>query len=556
MGREIALSKGRKITAISARLLSCDELEQYDEVIPSEIIDGRTYDHFCYGCYGSIRTIPEGRAWIGNRPSVGVGAPFTNKVYPIIVFESQDDVFAGESFYVKEWKFYIISDTLAISAEPVRVNQNVRQNGIFAKSDFKVFMELWEQSLFDDDQPLLTGDAFEDLIWQKGGILDTTDVRVFEQGTETYIEIDEFGTLAKYIPAIGETDIVLPEGIEAIRNEAFVLNGNDKAQFKSIILPKTLRHIEIGTFMGIVDLEKIEVHPENLRFKAIDGVLFGCRPAYGDDFAIVAEDVKGKFEEDILICYPPAKSDFTEYTLPNNVMKLETGAFMDSILEVITLDFSLADERKFDRRAINNIRDYIFKNCKKLRLLRLINSKKLAFNGTHTFSGCNMDLTVMFDEEETSLTSVGLISVDKKTMYCVNIDGDELIIPDGVKRFKETPDGVIGGTMRITSVVFPDSFTSIKESFFTSNTARMEKLVLGRKTKKLREYTFGYCRRLKYVEARGLEVFQGFEGCTNLEKIVLGPNCCNLPKNVVIEAPAGSQTIENAKNESLEYIET
>ena len=167
-----------------------------------------------------------------------------------------------------------------------------------------------------------------------------------------------------------------------------------------------------------------------------------------------------------------------------------------------------------------------------------------------------MDLTVMFDEEETSLTPVGLISADKKTMYCVNIDGDELIIPDGVKRFKETPGCVTGDTMRITSVVFPDSFTFIKESFFTRSTTCVEKLVLGRKTKKLREYTFGYRKRLKYVEARGLEVFQGFEGCTNLEKIVLGPKCCNLPKNVVIEAPAGSQTIENAKNKGLEYIET
>lgn len=547
MGKIFELSNQQKIEIIETRYLSRTELENYKSLIENYRFVHKdfssnsiyTYNHF-FSLYFHT--------------SSGNSMTFS----PAIIFNAEPKIEACNRICIKDLSFFVLDDNLAIYTDNTNwiSNENIAQ--IYDKSVLKSFLKLWTDYLFDDNDKMptkdeLTTEYLKMLVESEKRGIEFSDFREFEQGSTPYIEIDDYKTLVKYIPAEGEVDIVIPEGIEAIRNEAFSLNREKKAIIRSIHLPRSLKFIEDGTFWDLYDLESITVSPGNSAFQNIDGVLYGKGWECVDWW--IQKDESNSIPE-ALICYPPAKKDIKEFILPEGIKTITCGAFSNCQLEAITIN------AKKDGKAFRiYIYDYAFRNCTKLSTLNLGNTKDIQFKGFHHFDNCNIGLQVNYGKKITFLTTVGLLSKNKKTIYYSIPDSNqEWHIPEGTEKSVDHFTNWNTEKCGIKKIFFPKSFLDISNYAF-NGIESVEEIYLGENTKVIGRNGFLNCRNLKRLEAANAEALDEYSlnACINLETIVLGPNCefdtFGWPDTVVVEAPKGSQTIENAKKKGVIYKE-
>ena len=560
MGTTMFLSDGFKIEILETRFLTAKEFIKYEKIFPNDLPPFRENSSCSLYCWNSFAAFHIPPRYVGSvlaKNTLGKGNGLTFS--PCIVFDTNDDIPIGTTISIKGIDFFVIDNSIAIYADKQKFANLMCKGEIYEKSRLKHLLERWTEFLFNDDaempgktQPEITKFYFE----KPDTVPNITDVREFEQVDTAYIEIDKYNTLVKYIPAVGEIDIVLPEGIEAIRNEAFALTETKKAAIKSIHLPRSLKFIEIATFWDINDLETITVHPENVAFKVIDGALFGCKAMLYDDW--VSHNV-ANLEPEALICYPPAKNDLTDYTLPYNVSVIVEGAFSNCQLENITIDAT--HENKNFHIGVN---DFAFRECNMLKTINFINFKKIILAGFHHFDGCNIGLQANFSKKSAYLIPEGFISKDKKKMrYAIHKD-HIWNVPDGIEKLEDQTNLPLNncwyGLNGIKKVFFPNSFQEVNKEAFMYN-AVVEEVYLGENTRRIGSNAFCSCTALKILEAKGVEVIDQYalNGCNNLEKLILGPNCefetYGWPSTVVIEAPKDSKTIELAKRYGVNYKE-
>lgn len=559
MGRIFEISNGRKIEVLGAKIFSLDEYHLYRTNIPREVQCALSTTNYTNKLLHSFAA------------SVCNEISYRHKINPVIIFSTEDNVMVGERFKLKDYKFCVIGSGLAICLESSRMGVPVEQNIVFAKTIVPFYIDLWFESLIDDDAVILSGETFCNKVKMGEIALPVlVDTREFEQTSNTYIEIDEYGALSKYIPAIGEKEVVIPEGVCAIRNEAFCLNQITKAQFKKITLPKSLKCIEEGTFGGINELEEIKLHPQNVAFALKDGAFYSCKLVKTQMAYILPDKNKSL---DTLLLYPPAKSDVSELHISMESIKIAESAFAECQLEKIVIDATTVAD-KFC--PLIYIEDKTFMNCKKLLELEVLGCEPLRFIGRNIFDGCNPNISVKFDNVITKMIPQGLISLDEKTMWYAQSKNDELIVPDGIKNFgctlqslfiKNTNDmlflGVVAAKRNIAcfkKIVLPESFSVIlKETFCFCK--KLEEIILSSKTKKLKGYTFYACNKLIQVTCLGLEGVAKCDFNTEgyLKKVVLGPNFdfneYIFPKGTIIEAPKKSKTIKTAKKLGWNCIE-
>lgn len=549
MGKLFELSNQQKIEIIETRYLTRTELEGYKALIDTYRFlrsDFGTNSVYTYNHYFCLRYHNSS----GN----------TMLFAPVIVFNAEPKIEAGKKFSIKGASFFALDDNLALYIDEEKWLSIFNIAQIYEKSLLKELLDYWTSRLFDDSDEApsrdeLVSEYSKMLIKSaKSGVV-FTDFRNFEQGDIPYIEIDDYKTLVKYIPAKGDIDIVIPEGVEAIRNEAFFLNHEEKVAIRSIHLPASVRFIEDGTFWDMYDLESITVSPENIAFENIDGAL------YGKGWDNVTEWIKTETNSSpqALICYPPAKKDTKEYVFPAYRRKTVTcGAFSNCQLETITIN---AEKGQY---TSTNISDYAFRGCSKLNKISFGNAKEIFLTGVHHFEGCSLGLNVNFGNKTTLLTPNGLISKNQKTIYYAIPDSNqEWHIPEGVEgSVRHIANWNLGALQRyrLKKIYFPKSFLDINDYAF-NGLESVEEIYLSENTKNVRLNGFLNCRNLKHFEAPNAEALCSYSlnGCPFLETVVLGPNCefdtYGWPDTVVVEAPAGSQTIENAKRKGIKYKE-
>lgn len=557
MKKIFEISNGRKIEVHSAKILSSNEYYSYMRNIPKEVQCALSTTNYTNNVLYSFAASSHNETC------------YPHKLYPVITFTSDDVVMIGERFKLKDYNFIIIGNGLAMCLESNRMDVLV-QSVIFAKTLVPFYVDLWFQSLIGDNAVLLSGKAFHGKL-RTGEIIPPTlnDIREFKQCAETYIEIDEYGTLSKYIPAEGEKEVVVPEGVYAIRNEAFCLNATEKVQFKKITLPKSLRCIEKGAFSGVYELEDIALHHQNIAFEIKDGALYSCGLVKTNNAYILPEKNKSP---NMFLLYPPAKADITNFHVVLDNFYIAESAFMGCQFEEVTIDATpLVDKYNTNKKTSKPcilIKNNTFKNCKKLSRLNFIGSKFMRFQGKNIFDGCNPDIKVKFDDVTTTMTPQGLLSEDKKSMWYAQSNCDELIIPDGVKNFGYLmQDSDLRNDKRniacFRKIVFPKSFSTIP-NLILSSCNLLEEITFSPKTQKFHCSAVTYSKNITKFTALGLKEISykntpyTFKD-TNLKNVVLGPDFCldkfDFPPDTIISAPKNSKTIERAKSLGMNYIE-
>ena len=564
----------KKIEIVETRLLTAEEYVKYKDILIesnkdfSNRISSSMYSYEQWCVFN-----PDGGATCSSPTGKILGAARASAYFaPAIVFKSERKYEPGHVFSKRNCNFLVLDDNLAIYCEKhdvpdihLTINPEV---AIYAKSRLKYLLDKWTECLFDESREMPNRYEVQDWYY---AYLKTersmyASVEALEQKNEPHIEIDAFRSLCRYIPAIGETDVILPDGIESISAEAFLLNQQEKAPIRSIHLPRSLKFIEAGAFWDLHELESITVHPENTAFMTVDNVLFGCKEVAYEEWV---SNQPCHLEPKTLICYPPQKKDVTEYICPPCV-NVYAGAFSGSQLEAITIDTFGLEERGSNWLRYYWVDDYAFRNCKNLSRVAIgkyiyfksrghLDAKKLSFRGCHHFDGCNYGLRVNFDKRVTQLIPEGLISRSGKEMFYATSPGDEWHVPTGVERLNRAIRLQI-----YKKVVFSDSCLRIPSNEFSYG--ELEEVYLGANIKVLRGSCFAGCNQLRLICGEALEHIdetgEGFDACCRLKRVVVGPNCSftltdedTWFKRAVIEAPKGSQTIENAKNAGLPYKE-
>lgn len=158
---------------------------------------------------------------------------------------------------------------------------------------------------------------------------------LFDANMETLIyfprERTKSYTLPDTVTAIGEyafsccnvEEVILPEGLLEIRDGAFECC----ARLSSITLPKRLQTMG-DAFRACMDLETVEVHPENSHFVSVDGVLYS-----GD--------------METLLVYPYAKRT-TEFAVPETVRQGWHLPVFNSHLKTLTIPAGVEPVEFFD----------------------------------------------------------------------------------------------------------------------------------------------------------------------------------------------------------------
>lgn len=146
-------------------------------------------------------------------------------------------------------------------------------------------------------------------------------------------------------------NVIIPENVAEIGEYAF--SGCDSLE--RVNIPDSVKKIGDCAFSECSSLTDIEAASDNISFSSEDGVLFN-------------HDKTG------LICYPGGKT-LIEYSVPDNVRKIENNAFMMCRLEKIIIPDSVI-----------SIGDFAFADCEKLAHVEL--SDNLKFIGKYALAGC------------------------------------------------------------------------------------------------------------------------------------------------------------------------
>ena len=273
-------------------------------------------------------------------------------------------------------------------------------------------------------------------------------------------------------------EIRLPESLETIGEWAF----QDCYSLESLIIPTNVK--EIGRMAFCISSEgksrkRIDVHPDNLHFASVDGVLF-------------TKDMKE------LIKYPPG-SRRRKYRIPKTVEALQEDCFSYAVyLHLIEIpdglkrlgggDFEFCERLREMHipEGVDVIPGYEFFCCKSLEHLTL--PKTLKWLGSESICNC------------TKLK--------------------ELTIPSG---FDQLEYAAVAGNETITELVIPEGITEINNSACYGNYA-MKKVVIPTTVWAIWEKAFRFCTSLEEITIpENVEHItdDAFADCPNLKKIVL-----------------------------------
>ena len=338
----------------------------------------------------------------------------------------------------------------------------------------------------------------------------------------------EGNVLLQYPIGRSDKSYTVPEGIREI-GSAFSLCE----ALECISLPASLEEYDRYDFTGCPNLTTIEVSPDNLTFKSIDGVLLSKDGTQ-------------------LLQVPPAKDG--AYTVPDGVTDIEYNAFHSSRLSEVTIPEGIA---KLDS----------FYQCKNLTKVTLPSSLK-KIEGWSCFGKCTSLETIELPEglesvdgfdECTSLTKVTFPESIRKIAgfgKCTALK--ELTFPEG-----PTEIGGFFGCTALTSVTFPKSAEKI--SGFEGCTS-LSSVTIQEGTKKLEAFRncTGLCGDL--IIPLSVEDIGGFGGCTNLQRIIFEgrrqdmcfsghpfENLLAANSRIIIRATQGSILLSSAKEKGLIY---
>ena len=143
--------------------------------------------------------------------------------------------------------------------------------------------------------------------------------------------------------------VTIPEGVKELKRDVF-----NNTQIHRFEIPSSLVKMAESSFRTS-NLERIDVHENNPKFKSIDGVLFNRKMSR-------------------LICFP-SKHKSHDFSIPDSVNEISAGAFTGSGITVVTVP-----------SGVKEIKNSTFSSCKDLKEIHL--PKEIHSIGDDAFHGC------------------------------------------------------------------------------------------------------------------------------------------------------------------------
>jgi len=361
-------------------------------------------------------------------------------------------------------------------------------------------------------------------------------------------------------------NIVIPEGVETIDDYVFWESGN----LKTVSFPKTVTSIGDECFYFCNSLEEITVDSENPSYSSDEyGVLFN----------------KDKTD---LIRYPSG-SKISDYTLPESVVRIETGAFSDAdSLENVVFNNGLKSiymEAFWDCDNLKEVTlpgslefmgQYAFNNCNGIKSLTVADGAKSI--GTYAFGECTALETIILPD---TLEEIGWRAFDgtvfvndaknweKDMLYCgknlIKVNEysypSHIVIEPGTTLIAER---AFSSLINITEITIPVSLKHIGASAF-SNCNGLTSITIPETVISLGRSAFSNCENLETVEINAnIKTIESntFSGCTKLKSVILSDTITSIDYGAftdcdsleTVELPENLETIGRGAFESLRNL--
>lgn len=285
--------------------------------------------------------------------------------------------------------------------------------------------------------------------------------------------------------------LTIPDDVKIIDQQAF-----EDVCVKEVILPEGLESIEDEAFKNSA-LEKIDL--TNVKF--LGNKVF--------EFSELREITYSKY-----LTYIPERcfrgSKLAEFEIPKQVTALKTGCFEGTNLERIDLSGIITLE-EFVFFDCFNLKEIILSEtiteipdgfCRRCQCLEKINLSHVQFIGTSAFSECsNLDagnLSAKIDRnafEGTAVRNLDIKDISKldngvyqncENLESVTINGDRAI-----------PNGLFSGCKNLKNVTIDEGITAVGDSAFFKTA--VEKIILPSTVIVVRSDAFRECRQLREV---------------------------------------------------------
>lgn len=285
--------------------------------------------------------------------------------------------------------------------------------------------------------------------------------------------------------------LTIPDDVKIIDEQAF-----EDVCVKEVILPEGLESIEDEAFKNST-LAKIDL--TNVKF--LGNKVF--------EFSELGEITYSKY-----LTYIPERcfrgSNLAEFEIPKQVTALKTGCFEGTNLERIDLSGIITLE-EFVFFGCFNLKEIILSEtiteipdgfCRRCQCLEKINLSHVQFIGTSAFSECsNLDagnLSAKIDRnafEGTAVRNLDIKDISKldngvyqncENLESVTINGDRAI-----------PNGLFSGCKNLKNVTIDEGITAVGDSAFFKTA--VEKIILPSTVIVVRSDAFRECRQLREV---------------------------------------------------------
>ena len=294
------------------------------------------------------------------------------------------------------------------------------------------------------------------------------------------------------------SDVDLGNGVEYIGEYCFFGTA-----ITTINLPGTVNTAE-GAFMGSSKLKDITVDEDNGYYYTLDGVLLSHVDFDEDDLAEMLDlfemenvDFNDPFFKELidsmsftsLVAYPAGRAE-TEYTIPDYVSVVDTGAFYycTSLETVNHSNISIGDRAfmgckftSFDFENIEYIGMNAFERCSNLTSADLKDAISI---GECAFNKCPALKDVTFSDN--------IESIGDGAFYGAGID--ELVI-EGY--FCWIGESAFNGCTALTSVVLGNGVTGISMNAFL-NCEALESITLGKELFMIDDNAFAGCENVLF----------------------------------------------------------
>lgn len=295
----------------------------------------------------------------------------------------------------------------------------------------------------------------------------------------TLFDID--GSLLCYPAGKKDSNYTVPESVKQIAAHAFEYCRT----LKELALPASVEQIDYSAFYKCDALESISVHPDNLQYCDVDGVLF--------DQSRTA-----------LIRYPEGRGG--NYIVPASVKELKDNAFSGcQTLQSVTL-----------HNSIKQVGHHTFTLCRDLK--NMILPESLCDISNQMFSECHNLRKVVIPD---SIKKIG-----KEAFYnCRALKKIE--IPNSVEKIET---GAFWGCCSLESAVLPENLDCISDGLFFD--CNLKKITIPNGVKTIGKLGFCGCGLLAHVEfPDSVKLIDecAFEFCGNLESISLPEGLLSIP---------------------------